>query len=104
MGNIIPIMTNVDYQALLRRDLRKNLEPLPGLDQDQMLLKGWLINPLEYPPGVGAGTVVSCALTETPGLTTTGLFTILDGLQNPFVMGVGIQFLTTIRGVFRPAR
>lgn len=104
MGNPIPITDTLTYKALLRRDLRRNLEPLPGLDQDQMLLKGWLVDPLTYPPGVGAGTVARCDLTESPGQTITGELTILDGLQNPFVMGVNISFLTTVRGMFRPAR
>lgn len=103
-GNPIPVTETLEYKALLRRDLRRTLEPLPGLDQDQMLLKGWLVAPLTYPSGVGAGTVARCELTEHPGQTTTGELTILDGLQNPFVMGVNIPFLTTIRGIFRPSR
>ena len=104
MGNPVPVSTTVVYKALLRPDLRKNLEPLPGLDQDQLLLRGWLVDPLTLPDGVGAGTVVTCALTEAPGTTTTGEFTILNVLQNPFVMGVGINFLSGVRGIFRPAR
>ena len=103
-GNPIPQVEAVEVTALLQRDLRRDPQGLPGIDQDRSLLKGWLVNPLMLPPGVAAGVIADCAITESPEQTNVGKFEILDALQNPFVMGVGIRFLTRVRGIFRPGR
>jgi len=103
-GNPIPQVESVVVNAMLREDLRRNPENLPGLDQDQQLLKGFLTKPTDLPTGVAAGVVADCALTEAPGRVTTGKFEILYSTQNPFIMAAGVPFLTKIRGIFRPAR
>ena len=103
-GNPIPQTEIATVEAILIQDLRRDPQALPGLDQDQQLMKGYLVKPTALPLGVRAGAIAQCALTESPGVIAEGKFEIVRAIQNPYIMAAGVPFLTRIGGVFRPAR
>jgi len=72
-----------------------------GDDDISELLRGYLVNPLSFPTGLTApiegGAVVQVAI----GVPKTGSFKLLPKVQSPYLVGLGISFLTSIYGVFR---
>lgn len=94
--------TNVEITAMLNpvRDAA-TVNYYVGDDDTAELMGGYLVAPLSLPVNLHP-PIEGQALVETSvGVTRTGTFKLLPASGNPYLIGVGIDFLNRVNGVFR---
>lgn len=72
-----------------------------GDDDVSELMKGYLVEPLVFPPNLTAPIEGKAEVKTAIGVSKSGTFKLLPLTQSPYLTGLGIDFLTKITGVFR---
>ena len=99
-GNIIPDRTDISIICLLKPTTPK-AESVEGIDQNSTYLEGFLVDPLELPTSIRPMTKAIATITVATGVTKEGEFTLLETIQNPFVMSARVNLVNRIRGIFK---
>lgn len=79
----------------------QEIQQFAGADGHAMLLEGRLVNPTTYPPNLKFLSEGDAEIQLVVGMLETGRFKLLPVLQSPYVVAMGIDSITPIRGIFR---
>lgn len=71
-----------------------------GDDDVSELMSGYLVEPTLFPDTIASPTEGIAEVKTQVGVIKTGTFKLLPMSQSPYLMGVNIDFLTKIQGVF----
>jgi hypothetical protein len=105
---------SLNYQSLIIKAILKpttdtstvnryanEIQQFAGADGHAVLLEGYLVEPQVYPQGVEFLMEADIEITVVIGKPETGRFKLLPIVQSPYVVAMGIDAITPIRGVFR---
>jgi len=98
--NVVCDRTDVSIICILKPTTPK-AESVEGVDQNSTYVEGFLVDPLELPISIKPLTKAIALITTATGVTTTGEFTLLETIQNPFVMSAKVDLVNRIRGIFK---
>lgn len=109
IGNYIPSTTPTIIKALLKQTTdssaveryAKEIQQFAGADGYASLLEGYLVLPATYPQGVEFLMEADAEIMAALGKPETGRFKLLPITQSPYVVGMGIDIVTPIKGIFR---
>jgi len=79
----------------------QEIDQFVGADASAALFDGYLVDPLVYPSGLKFLSEADASIIVSGGFTQEGRFKLLPVVQSPFVVAIGIQIITPIRGIFR---
>ncbi len=79
----------------------KEIQQFAGVDSHAVLLEGYLVDPQTYPSEVQFLAEADATIKTAKGKEETGRFKLLPIVQSPYVIGVKIDIITPIRGIFR---
>lgn len=79
----------------------QEIQQFAGADGHAVLLEGCLVEPQIYPQGVEFLMEGDIEITVAIGKAETGRFKLLPIVQSPYVVAMGIDLITPIRGIFR---
>jgi hypothetical protein len=99
-GNTIPVTTDIQIICLLKPETPE-AETIEGIDRNSTVMEGFLVDPLTLPEGIKPLTVAIAKIKVSEGIIRTGEFTLLDTIQNPFVMSAKVDLVNRIRGIFK---
>ncbi|MEH2201214.1 hypothetical protein [Nostoc sp.] len=88
-----------DYSTVSR--YANEIQQYAGADGHAVLLEGYLVEPQTYPQGVEFLAEADIEIVVVIGKPETGRFKLLPVVQSPYVVAMGIDAITPIRGVFR---
>lgn len=88
-----------EYSTISR--YAEEIQQFAGADGHATLLEGYLVEPQVYPQGVEFLMEADIEITVAIGKPETGRFKLLPVVQSPYVVAMGIDAITPIRGVFR---
>ncbi|MEH2393875.1 MAG: hypothetical protein V7K21_20150 [Nostoc sp.] len=88
-----------DYSTVSR--YADEIQQFAGADGHAVLLEGYLVEPQVYPQGVKFLMEADIEITMAKGIPETGRFKLLPVVQSPYVVAMGIDAITPIRGIFR---
>jgi hypothetical protein len=105
---------SLNYQSLIVKAVLKpttdtstvnryanEIQQFAGADGHAVLLEGYLVEPQVYPQGVEFLMEADIEIAVAIGKPETGRFKLLPVVQSPYVVAMGIDAITPIRGVFR---
>ncbi|MFB2768579.1 hypothetical protein ACE1AT_04710 [Pelatocladus sp. BLCC-F211] len=109
VGNRIPSTTTEIIKAVLKpatdastvERYAKEIQQFAGADGYATLLEGYLVEPKTYPQSVEFLMESDIVLSTSLGKTDEGRFKLLPVVQSPYVVAMGIDLITPIKGVFR---
>ncbi|MBD2437340.1 hypothetical protein [Nostoc sp. FACHB-110] len=109
LGNRIPATIPTIIKALLKpvtdsgavERYAKEIQQFAGADGFASLLEGYLVLPTTYPQGVEFLMEADIEIMVALGKPETGRFKLLPITQSPYVVGMGIDIVTPIKGIFR---
>ena len=88
-----------DYSTISR--YADEIQQFAGADGHAVLLEGYLVEPQVYPQGIEFLMEADIEITVASGKPETGRFKLLPVVQSPYVVAMGIDAITPIRGIFR---
>ena len=88
-----------DYGTVSR--YASEIQQFAGADGDAVLLEGYLVEPQVYPQGVEFLAEADIEITVAINKPETGRFKLLPVVQSPYIVAMGIDAITPIRGIFR---
>lgn len=88
-----------DYSTISR--YADEIQQFAGADGHAVLLEGYLVEPQAYPQGIEFLMEADIEITVAIGKQETGRFKLLPVVQSPYIVAMGIDAITPIRGVFR---
>ncbi|QKQ75655.1 hypothetical protein [Nostoc sp. TCL240-02] len=77
------------------------IQQFAGADGHATLLEGYLVEPQAYPQGIEFLAEADIEIVVVIGKPETGRFKLLPVVQSPYVVAMGIDAITPIRGIFR---
>jgi archaellum component FlaF (FlaF/FlaG flagellin family) len=77
------------------------IQQFAGADGHAVLLEGYLVEPQVYPQGIEFLMEADIEITVVINKPETGRIKLLPVVQSPYVVAMGIDAITPIRGVFR---
>ncbi|HYW17717.1 MAG TPA: hypothetical protein VE956_00135 [Nodularia sp. (in: cyanobacteria)] len=77
------------------------IQQFAGADGHAVLLEGYLVDPQIYPQGIEFLAEADIEIVVVIGKPETGRFKLLPVVQSPYVVAMGIDAITPIRGIFR---
>lgn len=102
LGNRVTQTAEVEIRAMLKpvKDAAE-VQYYIGDDNTAELMSGYLTNPLRLPPNLHAPIEGRATIKTALGKTEVGTFELKPNSQSPYVMGVKMNFIHKIIGVFR---
>lgn len=88
-----------DYSTISR--YADEIQQFAGADGHAVLLEGYLVEPQVYPQGIEFLMEADIEIIVAIGKPETGRFKLLPVVQSPYVVAMGVDAITPIRGVFR---
>jgi hypothetical protein len=88
-----------DYSTVSR--YADEIQQFAGADGHAVLLEGYLVEPQVYPQGVDFLMEADIEINVVINKPETGRFKLLPVVQSPYVVAMGIDAITPIRGIFR---
>lgn len=79
----------------------KEIQEFAGADGHAVLMEGYLVSPQVYPEGVSFLMEADAVIGTSLDKSETGRFKLLPIVQSPYVVAMGIDLITPIRGIFR---
>ncbi|MFN6572408.1 hypothetical protein [Dendronalium sp. ChiSLP03b] len=79
----------------------QEIQQFAGADGHAVLLEGYLVEPQTYPQGVEFLAEADIEITVAISKPETGRLKLLPVVQSPYVVAMGIDLITPIRGIFR---
>ncbi|MCC5640635.1 hypothetical protein LC593_33350 [Nostoc sp. CHAB 5844] len=109
LGNYTPSTIPVIIKALLKQTTdtsaveryAKEIQQFAGADGYASLLEGYLVAPSTYPQGVEFLAEADAEIMVALGKPERGRFKLLPITQSPYVVAMGIDIVTPIKGIFR---
>jgi hypothetical protein len=105
---------SLNYQSLIIKAVLKpttdtstvnryanEIQQFTGADGHAALLEGYLVEPQVYPQGIEFLMEADIEINVAINKPETGRFKLLPVVQSPYVVAMGIDAITPIRGVFR---
>lgn len=77
------------------------IQQFAGADGHAALLEGYLVEPQIYPQGIEFLMEADIEIEVAIGKREAGKFKLLPVVQSPYVVAMGIDAITPIRGIFR---
>jgi hypothetical protein len=77
------------------------IQQFAGADGHAVLLEGYLVEPQIYPQGIEFLAEADIEIMVAIRKPETGRFKLLPVVQSPYVVAMGIDAITPIRGIFR---
>lgn len=88
-----------DYSTVTR--YANEIQQFAGADGHAVLLEGYFVEPQVYPQGIEFLMEADIEITVVIGKPETGRFKLLPVVQSPYVLAMGIDAITPIRGIWR---
>lgn len=79
----------------------QEIQQFAGADGHAALLEGYLVEPQAYPQGVEFLMESDIEIFVVIGKKEGGRFKLLPSVQSPYVVAMGIDAITPIRGIWR---
>ncbi len=79
----------------------KEIQEFAGADGHAVLMEGYLVSPQVYPEGVSFLMEADATIGTSLEKLEAGRFKLLPIVQSPYVVAMGIDLITPIRGIFR---
>lgn len=97
-GNYEQVNTYINYKAILMIRNPVNFERTEGVDSTEQLIRGYLIDPMFFPPHFALPAIIDCEFTSTDSRISKGQLE-LEIVLDPFKVGeiAGQQLYGTFR-------
>lgn len=79
-------------------------EETKGIQEAWEVMKGYLVEPVNLSAVFAFNLVATADIEIAPGVIAHGTFKLMPVVNNPYVMGAGVDIITEVKGLFRRQR
>lgn len=101
-GNQLISQNLTEYQCILEATKADTVatQYMPGKNSNSIYLKGYLINPLSFPPTISFPCDCLMEYKMGPGYVQEGKIRLIYPVANPYILGEKIDIINQVTGWF----